>query len=76
MKRTRVWKVPVYAYATTSVRFETDIDPGTDPEGFKAAFWEVEHDFPRENVSNDFEIDGDWDISLGVDDELSVYEDE
>lgn len=66
-KRVRVWSVPVYAYATTAIEFATDVDPNEDPSGFMEAFDEAGFDFPTVNSTNDFEIDGEWGISLTPD---------
>lgn len=73
MGEKRVWSVPVYTYATTSVEFMTDIDPKEDPSGFMEAFDAVGFSFPSANVSNDFDMDGEWNISLAPDGSPDVW---
>ncbi len=73
MGEKRTWSVPVFTYATTAIEFLTDIDPIADPEGFKAAFDAVGFDFPRVNMSNDFDMEGEWEISCRKDGTPDVW---
>lgn len=75
-KRVRVWSVPVYTYATTAVKFATNIDPNEDPAGFMEAFDNADMDFPKVNISNDFEMDGEWEMSLRPDGCPDVWADD
>lgn len=72
-KRVRVWSVPVYTYATTTREFSTDIDPNEDPAGFMEAFDSAGLDFPSVNISNDFDMEGEWEISLRPDGSPDVW---
>lgn len=70
----RTWSVPVWTYANAAVHFETDVDPATDPDGFRKAFEGEFNDFPSVNSTNDFELGDEWYTTDDADGNIEVVE--